>query len=245
MTTRPYELLVRFGINGAIAGASVRSITTVNGRDYEGDPEPLSGASDPAFTEFAKQFSAAAIVERDTAKSELAAEKTEHDATKASLATITAERDSLQSQVDELKPQVDTLPGLNGQITSLTAERDSLQSLSETLQQQVDTIPGMQEQITTLTAEVERLTALIPPPVDPDAVPEVITRTQARLVLHRAGLLDKVLEVIAAGGVEAQIWYEANEWHRASPVLAGMAQALGFTDEQVDNLFRAAGVIIT
>jgi hypothetical protein len=63
--------------------------------------------------------------------------------------------------------------------------------------------------------------------------------------LHRAGLLDKVLEVIAAGGVEAQIWYEANEWNRASPILAGMAQALGFTDEQVDNLFRAAGAIVT
>jgi hypothetical protein len=103
----------------------------------------------------------------------------------------------------------------------------------------------LRSQAAELTAEVERLTALIPPPIDPNAVPAKITRTQARLVLHRAGLLDKVLEVIAAGGVEAQIWYEANEWNRASPILAGMAQALGFTDEQVDNLFRAAGAIVT
>jgi len=105
-------------------------------------------------------------------------------------------------------------------------------------------VVSLRLQVAELTAEVARLTALIPPPVDPNAVPATITRTQARLVLHRAGLLDKVLEVIAAGGVEAQIWYEANEWNRASPILAGMAQALGFTDEQVDNLFRAAGAIV-
>jgi len=100
-------------------------------------------------------------------------------------------------------------------------------------------------QVVDLTAEVARLTALIPPPVDPNAVPATITRTQARLVLHRAGLLEEVLKVIEASGVEAQIWYEAAEWNRASPILAGMAQTLGFSDEQVDNLFRAAGAIIT
>jgi hypothetical protein len=113
------------------------------------------------------------------------------------------------------------------QIESLTAERDAATAAQATLR-----------------AEIDRLTALIPQPVDPNAVPATITRTQARLVLHRAGLLDTVLQIIEAGGVEAQIWYEANEWNRASPVLAGMAQALGFSDEQVDNLFRAAGAIV-
>lgn len=105
-------------------------------------------------------------------------------------------------------------------------------------------VVSLRSQVEELTAEVARLTALIPPPVDPNAVPATITRTQARLVLHRTGLLPQVLEVIAAGGVEAQIWYEAAEWNRSSPVLAGMAQALGFSDEQVDNLFRAAGAIV-
>lgn len=166
--TRPYELLARFAPDGTIAGVHVKTITTVNGRDYESDPTPLSGATDPAFTAFAEQFAADAVTARD-----------------ASLA-----------------------------------------------------------QVAELTAEVARLAALIPPPVDPNAVPATITRTQARLVLHRAGLLEKVLEVIEAGGVEAQIWYEAAEWNRSSPVLAGMAQSLGFTDEQVDNLFRAAGAIV-
>jgi len=117
--------------------------------------------------------------------------------------------------------------GLNDQIAAITAERDAALASVGPLQ-----------------AEIDRLTSLIPPPVDPNAVPEVITRTQARLVLHRAGLLDTVLQIIAAGGIEAQIWYEANEWHRSSPVLASMSQALGFTDEQVDNLFRAAGAIV-
>jgi hypothetical protein len=105
-------------------------------------------------------------------------------------------------------------------------------------------VVSLRSQVAELTAEVARLTALIPPPIDPNAVPATITRTQARLVLHRAGLLDTVLQIIEAGGIEAQIWYEANEWNRASPVLDGMAQALGFTDEQVDNLFRAAGAIV-
>jgi len=166
--TRPYELLARFAADGTIAGVHVKTLTTVNGRDYESDPVPLSGATDPAFVEFAEQFAADAVTARDAALA----------------------------------------------------------------------------QVAELTAEVARLTALIPEPVDPNAVPATITRTQARLVLHRAGLLPEVLKVIEAGGVEAQIWYEAAEWNRSSPVLAGMAQALGFTDEQVDNLFRAAGAIV-
>jgi len=166
--TRPYELLARFAADGTIAGVHVKTLTTVNGRDYESDPVPLSGATDPAFVEFAEQFAADAVTARDAALA----------------------------------------------------------------------------QVAELTAEVARLTALIPEPVDPNAVPATITRTQARLVLHRAGLLPEVLKVIEAGGVEAQIWYEAAEWNRSSPVLAGMAEALGFTDEQVDNLFRAAGAIV-
>lgn len=67
MTTRPYELLARFAPDGTVAGVSVRTITTVNGRDFEGDPMPLAGASDPAFTAFADQFTAAIVAERDAA----------------------------------------------------------------------------------------------------------------------------------------------------------------------------------
>lgn len=67
MTTRPYELLARFAPDGTVAGVSVRTITTVNGRDYESDPLPLAEATDSAFVAFADQFAAAVVAERDAA----------------------------------------------------------------------------------------------------------------------------------------------------------------------------------
>lgn len=67
MTTRPYELLARFNSDGTVAGISVRTITTVNGRDYESDPMPLTGTGDAAFASFADQFAAASVAERDAA----------------------------------------------------------------------------------------------------------------------------------------------------------------------------------
>jgi len=79
VTSRPYELLARFAPDGSIAGVSVRTITTVNGRDFESDPEPLSGANDPAFAAFAEQFSAAVVAERDVLIAEKAALHAEVD----------------------------------------------------------------------------------------------------------------------------------------------------------------------
>lgn len=95
MTTRPYELLARFGNDGNVAGVSIRTITTLNGRDYENDPTPLSGTSDPAFVSFAQQFSASVVAERD--------------ASNAALATITTERDSLQTQLDAANATIASL----------------------------------------------------------------------------------------------------------------------------------------
>ena len=86
MTTRPYELLVRFASDGTVAGVHVRTITIVNGKDFEGEPQPLSDATDPAFVAFAEQFAAAAVAERDTLREQV---------------------ESLQSQIEQLK---DALP---------------------------------------------------------------------------------------------------------------------------------------
>ena len=122
MTTRPYELLARFAADGTVAGVSVRTITTVGGRDYESDPQPLNGTTDPAFSIFASRFAVVAIAERDVAVSDLSAEKTAHEVTTAALSTTTTERDSLQSQVD-------TIPGLQSQIATLTAELERLTAL--------------------------------------------------------------------------------------------------------------------
>lgn len=72
MTQTPYELLARFATDGTIAGVSVRYLTTINGKVYEGDPQPLSGVDDPAFNDFADQFAAAVVAERDQLAAELA-----------------------------------------------------------------------------------------------------------------------------------------------------------------------------
>jgi hypothetical protein len=81
-----------------------------------------------------------------------------------------------------------------------------------------------------------------PPPPPPEAV----TARQARLALLGAGLLDNVEGALAAipdplSRRAAQIeWEYALEIRRDSPLIAALAPLLGLTDEQVDDLFRAA-----
>jgi len=100
--SKPYELLARFRPDGTVAGVSVRTIETVGGRDYESDPVPLSGATDPAFTAFADQFSASAVAERDAAVASLATAT-------ASLTTVTAERDAALTQVASLTAELEAI----------------------------------------------------------------------------------------------------------------------------------------
>jgi hypothetical protein len=76
-------------------------------------------------------------------------------------------------------------------------------------------------------------------------VPASVTARQARLALFGAGLLDLVEGAVAAmegpQGRAVQIeWEYALAVERQSPLIAALAPALGLTDEQVDNLFRAA-----
>ncbi len=77
--SQPYELLVRFNRDGSVSGASVKTIETVGGRDYESDPIPLSDTDEPAFAEFAEQFAAAVVAERDAAIAQLALLQAEID----------------------------------------------------------------------------------------------------------------------------------------------------------------------
>jgi len=99
MTTTPYELLARFATDGTVAGVSVRYLTTINGKVYEGDPQPLASVDDPAFNDFADQFAAAVV----------------------------AERDELLHEVDTLtqaKEQAETIvSGLTAQVATLTSEK--------------------------------------------------------------------------------------------------------------------------
>lgn len=84
------------------------------------------------------------------------------------------------------------------------------------------------------------------PPEDPPAsVPEKVSRLQARLALMGAGLLQSVEDHIAASDdpVLQMAWAEATEWRRDSPTIAAIAAALSLSEDQVDELFIAAGAI--
>lgn len=84
------------------------------------------------------------------------------------------------------------------------------------------------------------------PPVAP--VPEVVTMRQARLALLGAGLLAQVNTAVAnmpgAEGDAARIeWEYAQEVRRDSPLVAGLSEILGFTDEALDKLYRTAAAL--
>lgn len=74
-------------------------------------------------------------------------------------------------------------------------------------------------------------------------VPTTITPLQAKLQLHRVGLLDEV-EAMVATDVEVRLYWEyALEIRRDHPTLLTMATALGLSDEQLDMMFIEAGKI--
>lgn len=82
---------------------------------------------------------------------------------------------------------------------------------------------------------------VVPTPVP---VPQSVTPRQARLALLAAGLLDDVNAAVAAAGPQAQIdWDYALEIRRDNALIASMAAGLNLTDEQIDDLFRAAAVL--
>lgn len=82
----------------------------------------------------------------------------------------------------------------------------------------------------------------------PLPVPGVVSMRQARLALLQAGLLDRVEQAIGglAGvtGRAAQIqWEFSTDVSRYSELVEALMPALGLTDEQVDELFRAAAAL--
>ena len=120
MTTRPYELLARFGNDGKVAGVSTRTITTVNGRDFESDPVPLSGSTDPAFVAFAEAFSASVVAERDNLTTDLAEKTTAYDAEVAKVTALTTEKATLTEQLETANATIATQ---QARITALEAIR--------------------------------------------------------------------------------------------------------------------------
>lgn len=71
------------------------------------------------------------------------------------------------------------------------------------------------------------------------------SRFQARAALHNAGLLGAVEAAVASADPFVQIaWQDATEFYRGSPTIAALQAAVRLTDEQIDNLFRAAAQIV-
>ena len=66
---------------------------------------------------------------------------------------------------------------------------------------------------------------------------KVITPRQARLALHRAGLLDEVATVLAVDK-EMEIWWEYSlDIQRNHEMVISLGKQLGLTEAQLDQLF--------
>ena len=76
-------------------------------------------------------------------------------------------------------------------------------------------------------------------------VPQVVSRFQARAALHLHGVLADVEAMIQSADPIAQMaWADAQQFERQSPTIASIADALGWSDEFVDELFITAGGIV-
>lgn len=77
-------------------------------------------------------------------------------------------------------------------------------------------------------------------PVAPVLVPQTITRRRGRLALLQAGKLDAAESIVKAGGLAAQIEYEAATWERGNAYLQQIWALLGGSDKELDDLFVLA-----
>ena len=67
-----------------------------------------------------------------------------------------------------------------------------------------------------------------------------LTRMAFMLALEDAGLYDEVEAAIESDQVDKRakiMWHNASQFERMNPDLLAMAQALGYTDEQMDAIF--------
>ncbi len=87
-----------------------------------------------------------------------------------------------------------------------------------------------------------------PQPADPivPAIPQVVSRRQARAALYNAGLLAAVQAWAAdpaTSALDRMAWEDSTEFSRTSTTLLAAAAALGLTPAQLDALFIAAAAI--
>lgn len=69
----------------------------------------------------------------------------------------------------------------------------------------------------------------------------VLSAVQIRLALDAAGLLNAVESAVESAGSAAQIWWKkSQDFARFHPILLQMIAALGWSDEQVNQLWTVA-----
>ena len=80
----------------------------------------------------------------------------------------------------------------------------------------------------------------------PAAVPQIVTPFQAKAALLLQGLLGDVEALVSDPATDPLVklaWTTALEFRRTSPAILGIAQAMGWTEAQLDDLFTlAAGI---
>lgn len=77
-------------------------------------------------------------------------------------------------------------------------------------------------------------------------VPGHVSRFQARAALYQTGMLDTVEAFMANSETDMMLrlaWQDAQTFRRESHFVTGMAQMLGLTETQLDELFIAAAQI--
>lgn len=79
----------------------------------------------------------------------------------------------------------------------------------------------------------------------PPEIPFRVTRAQAKIALHRAGLLAQVQAIVVeSDDVELALWWsEAGTWERTNSYVQALGARLGLDSQAVDNLFRSAASI--
>lgn len=95
----------------------------------------------------------------------------------------------------------------------------------------------VETRVSCLTGAVQ----LVPFVPGPKAVPESVTRGQAKLALHAIGKLDQAEQAINTAGRVAQIeWSERLTFERTHPLITAIGSALSLSEGQIDDLFRDA-----
>ena len=88
-------------------------------------------------------------------------------------------------------------------------------------------------------SEVVQPGLYVPPPLR-----VAVTAAQAKVALHRRGLLLDVENAVAGYPRDVQLWFsDARDWDRNNPYVQGIGAELSLTDEQVDELFVFAATI--